>query len=92
MRNSKTCSKCQSTDIVRIPGQARAHGGGNNIAYGITNFSAIKVTRYLCASCGFIEEWLDSPDDIAKAAVYLASEDSSWVSGETLMVGGGARL
>jgi hypothetical protein len=66
MRNSKTCSKCQSPDIVRIPGQARAHGGGNNIAYGITNFSAIKVTRYLCASCGFIEEWIDSPDDIAK--------------------------
>ncbi|MEP7355318.1 MAG: SDR family oxidoreductase [Acidobacteriota bacterium] len=35
---------------------------------------------------------LGEPDDIAKAAVYLASEDSSWVSGETLNVGGGARL
>jgi 3-oxoacyl-[acyl-carrier protein] reductase len=35
---------------------------------------------------------LGVPDDIAKAAVYLASEDSSWVSGESLIVGGGARL
>jgi 3-oxoacyl-[acyl-carrier protein] reductase len=35
---------------------------------------------------------LGQPDDVAKAAVYLASDDSSWVSGETLMVGGGARL
>jgi 3-oxoacyl-[acyl-carrier protein] reductase len=35
---------------------------------------------------------LGIPDDIAKAAVYLASDDSSWVSGETLIVGGGARL
>jgi 3-oxoacyl-[acyl-carrier protein] reductase len=35
---------------------------------------------------------LGTPDDIAKAAVYLASDDSSWVSGETLIVGGGARL
>jgi 3-oxoacyl-[acyl-carrier protein] reductase len=35
---------------------------------------------------------LGQPDDIAKAAVYLASDDSSWVSGETLMVTGGARL
>ena len=35
---------------------------------------------------------LGTPDDIAKAAVYLASEDSSWVSGETLIVGGGVRL
>jgi len=35
---------------------------------------------------------LGEPDDIAKAAVYFASDDSSWVSGETLVVGGGARL
>jgi 3-oxoacyl-[acyl-carrier protein] reductase len=35
---------------------------------------------------------LGQPDDIAKAAVYLASDDSSWVSGETLLVSGGARI
>ncbi|MEZ5354370.1 MAG: glucose 1-dehydrogenase [Bryobacteraceae bacterium] len=35
---------------------------------------------------------LGAPDDIAKAAVYLASEDSAWVSGETLVVSGGMRL
>ena len=35
---------------------------------------------------------LGQPDDVAKAAVFLASDDSSWVSGETIMVGGGARL
>jgi len=35
---------------------------------------------------------LGEPDDIAKAAVYLASDESAWVSGETLHVGGGARL
>jgi 3-oxoacyl-[acyl-carrier protein] reductase len=35
---------------------------------------------------------LGQPDDIAKAAVYLASDDSSWVSGETLLVSGGSRL
>jgi 3-oxoacyl-[acyl-carrier protein] reductase len=31
-------------------------------------------------------------DDIAKAALFLAAEDSGWVTGETLLVGGGARL
>ena len=31
-------------------------------------------------------------DDIAKAALFLASEDSGWVTGEELLVGGGARL
>jgi 3-oxoacyl-[acyl-carrier protein] reductase len=35
---------------------------------------------------------LGQPDDIAKAAIYLASDDSSWVSGETLLVSGGARI
>jgi hypothetical protein len=66
VRNSKTCSKCQSTDIVRIPGEARAFGAGNNIMLGATIFSAVTVTRYVCASCGFSEEWIDSADDLAR--------------------------
>lgn len=31
-------------------------------------------------------------DDIAKAALFLASEDSGWITGEELLVGGGIRL
>src|SRR5271155_1489749 len=31
------------------------------------------------------------PDDIAPAAVFLASEDSSWLTGETLYISGGNR-
>jgi hypothetical protein len=65
MRHSKTCTKCQGTDIVRISGETRAFGAGNNIVVGATIFSAAKVTRYLCASCGFSEEWVESVDDIA---------------------------
>ncbi len=33
-----------------------------------------------------------APDDIAKVAVFLASDDSAWITGEVLPVGGGARL
>jgi transposase-like protein len=64
MRNSKPCPKCQSNDIVRIPGD-RA-GARNFIMTGGAIFNAVKVTRYLCASCGFSEEWIDSRDDITK--------------------------
>ncbi len=31
------------------------------------------------------------PQDIASVAVFLASDDSGWVSGETLIAGGGLR-
>jgi 3-oxoacyl-[acyl-carrier protein] reductase len=31
-------------------------------------------------------------DDIAKAALFLASDDSGWITGETILAGGGARL
>ena len=65
VKNSKTCPKCQFTEIIRIPGNVGAFGAGNNISVGATIFSAVKVTRYLCASCGFSEEWIDSTDDIS---------------------------
>ena len=73
MQNSKKCPKCQSADIVRISGDVRGYGAGNNINIGMTIFSSVKVTRYLCASCGFSEEWIDSADDIRKLKKKYAS-------------------
>jgi 3-oxoacyl-[acyl-carrier protein] reductase len=35
---------------------------------------------------------LGTADDIAKAALFLATEDSGWITGEELLVGGGIRL
>jgi 3-oxoacyl-[acyl-carrier protein] reductase len=34
---------------------------------------------------------IGQPDDIAPAAVFLASSDSSWITGETLTISGGLR-
>ena len=34
---------------------------------------------------------IGEPDDIAPAAVFFASDDSKWVSGETLIIAGGLR-
>ncbi|MFO1514297.1 MAG: glucose 1-dehydrogenase [Verrucomicrobiota bacterium] len=34
---------------------------------------------------------LGQPDDIAGAAVFLASADSAWITGETLVIAGGSR-
>ena len=32
---------------------------------------------------------LGAPEDIARAALYLASDDAAWVTGHTLVVDGG---
>ena len=34
---------------------------------------------------------LGRPDDIAKVAVFLASDDSAWMTGERVQVSGGLR-
>jgi 3-oxoacyl-[acyl-carrier protein] reductase len=34
---------------------------------------------------------IGQPGDIAKAAVFLASDDSAWITGETLLIAGGSR-
>jgi NAD(P)-dependent dehydrogenase (short-subunit alcohol dehydrogenase family) len=34
----------------------------------------------------------DTADDIASAALFLASNDSRWITGEEILVGGGIRL
>jgi 3-oxoacyl-[acyl-carrier protein] reductase len=31
------------------------------------------------------------PDDIAKVAAFLASDEAGWITGETLLAGGGLR-
>lgn len=66
MRISKVCPKCNSRDILRIPGEKGAYGTGNNINVGMTILSAVKVTRYLCCQCGYSEEWIDEKEDIEK--------------------------
>ena len=66
MKQNKICPKCNSYEIIRVPGQAGAYGSGNNIPMGMTIFSSIKVTRYVCGNCGYSEEWIDNPIDIEK--------------------------
>jgi len=48
-------------------------------------FAELAVSRTPLGRLGTVE-------DIAKAALFLASEDSGWITGEELLVGGGIRL
>ncbi len=62
MKHTNQCPKCQSFDILLISGHAGAYGTGNNIMTGSTIFSAVPVNRYLCANCGYSEEWINTED------------------------------
>ncbi|HMK88503.1 MAG TPA: hypothetical protein VK446_02560 [Methylocystis sp.] len=75
MRNSGTCPKCQGKKIVRVPGKIGEWGAGNVILAGMSLFSAVGVTRYICAACGFSEEWIDSAADTAKIKAKYAGEE-----------------
>lgn len=56
---SGTCPKCEGTDVVRVPGKVGAHGAGSNITVGPLIFGAIKVTRFVCLGCGYLESWVE---------------------------------
>ncbi len=66
MRNTGKCPKCGRTDVIRIPGRIGPYGTGNNIPTGMTVFTSVKVTRYLCGKCGFSEEWITGLSDLQK--------------------------
>ena len=59
MKNSGKCPKCSGSEIVRVPGEVTGFGGGNWIRIGISAFGSVKVSRYVCVGCGFLEEWVD---------------------------------
>ena len=64
MKTTGTCPKCESRDVIRIPGFMGA--GGNNVQTGITIFSQVLVTRFVCSQCGYSEDWIESPADLKK--------------------------
>lgn len=59
MKTSSACPKCQSQDIIHV-----ADDAANRIQTGLTVFGYVPVARYVCASCGFCEEYVESADDI----------------------------
>ena len=73
MKTTKLCPKCGGNDIIKIEGNVGAYGVGNNIPTGATLWSYVKVDRYLCATCGFSEEWVER-ENIEKIRKKYAKE------------------
>lgn len=64
MNKDGTCVKCGSDDLIRVP---IVPGEGPHIA--VENqrlLHAVPLTQVVCGSCGYIETWVQSPDDLAR--------------------------
>lgn len=69
MKNTHTCPKCGSRQIVRIPDMPRRHASGNNIyTTTVTLVGKIPVIRYVCCDCGFVENWVETQGERAEIA------------------------
>jgi len=73
MKNSNHCPKCDATQIIKIKGGSTWTGHYNHISTG--SLKAILVTRYLCAGCGFSEEWIDNHSDMEKLLKKFGNKD-----------------
>lgn len=62
MKKSLKCSKCDSTKIIKKRGTPVLNSW-SRIAVSLTSLD-IWVSKYICTECGFIEEWIDSSDDL----------------------------
>lgn len=58
MNKTGVCPKCGGREILYAQGESGPFGVGNNIPTGMTIFSRVPVDRYICASCGYVEEWM----------------------------------
>lgn len=78
MKNSQRCPKCDHAEIIRVEGIQGPFGTGNVIPTGgLTIFSSIKVSRYVCVLCGYAEEWIDSLDDLQR--LRKLAEGQQWI-------------
>ncbi len=66
MKHQNACIKCNAVDIRKIKGK-RPMSEPYNFAK-VSAFKKIYITRYVCVSCGYSEEWIDRKQDLE----YLA--------------------
>lgn len=59
--DGKGCSKCGKREFLFYPGYYGTYGGGSHLSFGDKTEHSVPVSRYVCSSCGHIEQWVDDP-------------------------------
>ena len=65
MSHAHSCPKC-GVPMLRIPDRPGRYASGNNIyTTSVTLLGNIPVIRHVCPDCGFVEHWVEEPDQRA---------------------------
>ncbi|MCB9308780.1 MAG: hypothetical protein H6567_01815 [Lewinellaceae bacterium] len=65
MKSTHCCPKCNCNEIAKVKGGAFKGNLYNTISTGL---NTIYLTRYICLSCGFTENYVEDTDDLEKLA------------------------
>lgn len=64
MKNARRCPKCGCADIIRVPDNAHRYLA-NSICIARHGWvRRIPVTRFVCGSCGFAEDWVETTEGL----------------------------
>lgn len=66
MKNNHCCPKCGSAEIKRIPDNGRYASGNKFYTTTVTLFGKIPVIRYVGCNCGYVENWVEKPNELDK--------------------------
>ena len=70
MKNTKRCPVCGSTDVIRVPDDAHRYLSNGIFLTRALMVKRIPVARYVCRSCGYLEDWVEHQaerEEIARA-------------------------
>lgn len=74
MKTDRICVKCGSDDLLRVPGLSQSE---HHLVTGEKTLHPLRVAKFVCGKCGFIEEWVDSRDDLDKLRQEYQRDASS---------------
>lgn len=77
VKNSHQCPKCGSADIV-VESKKSSISYNNYVTVKQNWAKFIMMSRYICLSCGYTEEWVDKVEDLIKIEKKLKKENKDY--------------
>lgn len=64
MKNAHCCPKCGSRNIARVPDDAHRYLANSICITKLVTVERIPVARYVCCSCGYAENWVETQREL----------------------------